>query len=179
MILINWHYYAREVIEFDTINFLTGKNGAGKSTLIDAMQIVLLGDTNGQHFFNKAANDRARRSLKGYLRGEYGDDGGSGFLYLRNGPFSSYLILEFFDTVRQTHLSAGVVFDCNYTAADEASFFILRDSLPVDALFADEAALEIRAFRHYLRQHYDRSQYDLGARRPANFRASCGPPWAV
>ncbi|MEG1577066.1 MAG: ATP-binding protein, partial [Clostridium sp.] len=53
MLLIHWHNYVKEVIEFDTINFLTGKTAAGKSTIIDALQLVLLGDTSGT-FFNKA-----------------------------------------------------------------------------------------------------------------------------
>ena len=57
------------MIEFSNINFLTGKNGSGKSTIIDALQLLLLGDTRG-NFFNKAANDRTERTLEGYLRGE-------------------------------------------------------------------------------------------------------------
>ena len=71
MLLINWHYFWNEMIEFEDINFLTGRNAAGKSTLIDALQLVLLGDTSG-HFFNKAANDKSNRTLKGYLYGEVG-----------------------------------------------------------------------------------------------------------
>ena len=47
MLLINWHYIKYQVIDFSQINFLTGKNGSGKSTIIDAMQLVLLGDTSG------------------------------------------------------------------------------------------------------------------------------------
>ena len=78
LLLINWHYFWKELIEFDTINFLTGANAAGKSTIIDAIQLLLLGDTSG-HFFNKAANDKSARTLKGYLWGEIGDDGDAGF----------------------------------------------------------------------------------------------------
>ena len=56
--IINWHYFYNVTFELDQINFLTGQNAAGKSTLIDAMQIVLLGDTSGRTF-NKAANENA------------------------------------------------------------------------------------------------------------------------
>ena len=45
VLLIHWHYFDIEEIEFDQLNFLTGQNASGKSTLIDAMQLVLLGDT--------------------------------------------------------------------------------------------------------------------------------------
>ena len=40
ILLINWLYFSKEIIEVGDINFLTGKNGAGKSTVIDALQIV-------------------------------------------------------------------------------------------------------------------------------------------
>ncbi|NJD02249.1 MAG: hypothetical protein FIA99_06550 [Ruminiclostridium sp.] len=56
-------------MKFDKLNFLTGKNASGKSTIIDAMQLILLGDTSGS-FFNKAAARHGNRTLAGYLRGE-------------------------------------------------------------------------------------------------------------
>ena len=65
MLLIHWHNYEKEVLDFDMINFLTGKTAAGKSTIIDALQLVLLGDTSGS-FFNKAANQKSARTLKSY-----------------------------------------------------------------------------------------------------------------
>ena len=34
ILLINWLYFSKELIEVGDINFLTGKNGAGKSTLL-------------------------------------------------------------------------------------------------------------------------------------------------
>ena len=56
--IINWHYFYNVTFEVDQVNFLTGQNAAGKSTLIDAMQVVLLGDTSGRTF-NKAANEKS------------------------------------------------------------------------------------------------------------------------
>ena len=67
ILLINWLYFSKELIEVGDINFLTGKNGAGKSTVIDALQIVLLGETNSRNF-NQAANEKSQRTLEGYLR---------------------------------------------------------------------------------------------------------------
>ena len=66
ILLINWLYFSKELIEVGDINFLTGKNGAGKSTVIDALQIVLLGETNSRNF-NQAANEKSQRTLEGYL----------------------------------------------------------------------------------------------------------------
>ena len=34
ILLINWLYFSKEVIEVGDVNFLTGKNGAGKSTAL-------------------------------------------------------------------------------------------------------------------------------------------------
>ena len=112
MLLIHWHHYEKELIDFEMINFLTGKTAAGKSTIIDALQLVLLGDTDG-NFFNKAANSRSARTLKSYLYGELGDDGDTGFRYLReNTRFTSYVALEFFDTQKNTPFVTGIVCDC-------------------------------------------------------------------
>ena len=82
--LINWHYFLNSKIDFGVINFLTGENAAGKSTLIDAMQVVLLGDTTGRSF-NKAANEKAGRTLKSYLRGEIGDNDIADIIVLSGG----------------------------------------------------------------------------------------------
>ena len=67
ILLMNWLYFSKQVIELDDINFLTGKTGAGKSTIIDALQIVLLGELNERNL-NKAANEHSQRTLDGYLR---------------------------------------------------------------------------------------------------------------
>ena len=111
MLLIHWYTYDRELIEFGNLNFLTGNTASGKSTIIDALQLVLLGDTNG-NFFNKAANDKSVRTLKSYLFGENGDDGETGFRYLRPCTFTSYVILEFEDTEKEQPFLAGIVCDC-------------------------------------------------------------------
>ena len=101
--IINWHYFWNETIDVRPIVFLTGVNGSGKSTLIDAIQLVLLGDTTGK-YFNKAAMDKSSRTLVGYLRGELGDTIDGGFKYLRNGRFTSYVALEYYDNLHnQAH----------------------------------------------------------------------------
>ena len=87
ILLINWLYFSKELIEVSDVNFLTGKNGAGKSTVIDALQIVLLGETNARNF-NQAANEKSQRTLDGYLRADMDENNP----YSRRGKdFSSYI----------------------------------------------------------------------------------------
>ena len=44
---------------------IIGANGAGKSTILDAIQFVL---TCSKSYFNKAANEKSKRNLVGYVR---------------------------------------------------------------------------------------------------------------
>ena len=152
MLLIHWHNYIKEVIELDTINFLTGKTASGKSTIIDALQLALLGDTGGA-YFNKAANQKSARTLKSYLFGEKGDDGDTGFRYLRNQRFSSYVALEFEDTERGRKFTAGIVCDCYKDQSYDFKWFILHSSGFPDNLFIDEksgAPYDIKGLKAFL-----------------------------
>ena len=106
ILLINWLYFSKEVIEVGDVNFLTGKNGAGKSTVIDALQIVLLGETNARNF-NLAANERSQRTLDGYLRADMDENNP----YSRRGKdFSTYIVCEFEDDVEHNSFVCGVMF---------------------------------------------------------------------
>ena len=160
MLLINWHYIKYQVIEFSNINFLTGKNGAGKSTIIDALQLVLLGDTSG-YYFNKAANDKSQRSLKGYLRGEVAEDEDSNTVYLRNDDFSSYLVLEFHDQKINKYFCLGIVFDSYGDGSHDHQFFYLNDKLP-DSHFIDQGTeLNRKALKAFFLNNYARGQYEF------------------
>jgi energy-coupling factor transporter ATP-binding protein EcfA2 len=160
LLLINWYYFWNEMIEFEAINFLTGKNKAGKSTIIDAMQLLLLGDTTG-HYFNKAANERSSRTLKGYLRGEIGDDGGAGFNYLREGRFSSYIALEFYDDGKNSRFTIGVVFDCYEDGSDEHRFFTLNAEIPENRFVVNKIPMSFRDLRNYCHKNYKKGGFDF------------------
>jgi uncharacterized protein YPO0396 len=156
LLLIHWHYFAHELITFDKINFLTGKNASGKSTIIDALQLLLLADTSGS-FFNKAANGKSARTLVGYLRGELGDDGGSGYRCLRNGRFTSYICAEFYDDIKKCSFTAGCCFDY-YSENDVPKLFFCFDgTIPENEFIEDETPMDIRALRHYLNNTYSSS----------------------
>ncbi len=164
LLLIHWYGYDKEVIEFGDINFLTGKTASGKSTIIDALQLLLLGDTSGT-FFNKAANDKSVRTLKGYLFGETGDDGDTGYQYLRNSRFTSYVALEFLDTEKNTNFVTGFVADCFKDQTYKSRWFILRDSALPENLFIDEKThvpytLESE-LKPFLNREIGKKKYDL------------------
>ncbi|SHJ59099.1 Uncharacterized protein YPO0396 [Geosporobacter subterraneus DSM 17957] len=160
MLLINWHYFWNEMIEFENINFLTGKNAAGKSTIIDALQLLLLGDTSG-HFFNKAANEKSGRTLKGYLRGEQGDDGDVGYRYLREGRFTSYIACELYDSVKSTSFTLGVVFDCYGDGTEEHRFFILNEEIPQNRFIIEKVPMSFKDLRNYFHKHYKKGSFEF------------------
>lgn len=142
-LLINWHYLDHELLELENVNFLTGKNASGKSTIIDAIQLLFLGDTN-EHYFNKAANERSRRTLRGYLRCEVGDDGESGSRYRRTGDFSSYLVGEFMDTEKRRPFCLGIVFDSYSDDKHEYRYFTLDSPLPDNHFLRNNVPMSIR-----------------------------------
>lgn len=151
ILLVNWHYITHEVLDFEDITFLTGKNGAGKSTILDALQVVLLGDTAG-HFFNKAANDNSKRTLRGYLWGELADDEHR-TLYLRDGTFSSYIVAEFEDVAKKRKFCLGVVFDCDGNGDHRHMFFSWQDELPEFHFIRDGVPLGIGDLRKWGASH--------------------------
>jgi energy-coupling factor transporter ATP-binding protein EcfA2 len=162
LLLIHWHYFVHECIEFDLINFLTGKNASGKSTIIDALQLVLLADTAG-HSFNKAASGRNSRTLRGYLLGELGDDEESGFKYLRSGRFTSYIALEFFDDEKDASFAAGCCFDVYSENDFPRLFFRFNGRIPghefIETTLTGRRAMDIAALRSWIREHYAQGSY--------------------
>ncbi len=160
LVLINWHYFWNETIDFQDINFLTGKNAAGKSTIIDALQLLLLGDTSG-YFFNKAANEKSSRTLKGYLKGEIGDDGDIGFRYLRTGRFSSYIACELYDDIKQRSLTLGVVFDSYEDDTFEHRFFILDSETPDNGFIHNKVPMSYKDLRSYVLKNYKKGKFNF------------------
>lgn len=157
ILLINWLYFSKELIEVGDVNFLTGKNGAGKSTVIDALQIVLLGETSPRNF-NQAANEKSQRTLDGYLRADMDENNPNS---RRGKDFSSYIACEFQDEVEGTSFVTGVVFDCRSDGSRQERFFIYVGTLPENCFIEDGEAMEIPALRRYLKQNYARAEiYD-------------------
>lgn len=150
ILLVNWLYFSKQLIEVEDINFLTGKNGAGKSTVIDALQIVLLGETNARNF-NQAANEKSQRTLDGYLRADMDENNP----YSRRGKdFSSYIVCEFWDDVEGAKFVTGVVFDCRSDGTHQDRFFIYDGVIPDNCFIENGEAIDIPTLRSFLKQNY-------------------------
>lgn len=160
MLLIKWYYIEHQMINFDSINFMTGKNASGKSTIIDALQIIMLGDTRG-NFFNKAANDKGGRTLDGYLKGEISDDESLGYKSKRSGRFTSYIAVEFLDTVEKKSFTCGIVFDSYSDSPTDHMFFILNDAIPENHFIDEEkkTAMDYKELKTYFAKNYSQGKF--------------------
>lgn len=141
VLILKWHYIEHECIQLGDINFLTGKNASGKSTLIDALQLVLLGDTKG-NFFNKAANERSLRSLDSYVRGELSDSE-TGYDYLRNGDFSSMIAIEVKDTIKKKTFVIGIHMDVYHDGSLNHRYFVMDDRIPEHHFIQQDVVMNI------------------------------------
>lgn len=155
MLIENWHYFEHQIIEFGRINLLTGGNSSGKSTIIDAMQVVLMGETNGSSF-NKAANGKSNRTLKSYLMGELGADADGSKKALRLGEqFTTQLVCEFRnDDNYADRFCLGALFDVEVNGDIHNTFFILRDRFDERDYADGDVPRNIEQFKKYCSSKY-------------------------
>ena len=155
ILLINWLYFSKELIEVGDVNFLTGKNGAGKSTVIDALQIVLLGETNARNF-NQAASEKSQRTLDSYLRADMDENNP----YSRRGKdFSTYIVCEFQDDAEGSSFVTGVMFDCRSDGSRRDFFFIYTGVIPRNCYIQQGEAMEITDLRRFLKENYSHVEF--------------------
>lgn len=155
LLLINWHYFQNTVIDFGTINFLTGKNSAGKSTIIDALQVVLMGETRSSAF-NRAASKKSERTLKSYLVGSMGEDVENGKKSLREGKdFSTYIVAEFYDDFKSEYFCLGAIFDSFSDGGDfNKRFFYLRSTIPDCRFIENGKTMDSRRATQYFKENH-------------------------
>lgn len=148
VLLINWLHYTKELVQMKTINFFTGNNGAGKSAFIDALQVVLLGETYKGNF-NQAANSRSSRTLEGYLYAQRAENSPKS----RKGKdFSSYIVCEFYDDVKKNHFVLGVVFDCAQNGDISKRYFMYDGEMPDHCYMVNQSAMDIDTLKAFLKK---------------------------
>ena len=152
LLLINWHYFTHQLLEFEQLNYMTGVNASGKSTIIDALQLVLLGDTAGR-YFNKSASGKSARTLESYLCGEISNNAEGGFRYLREGRFTSYAVTEWYDNEKRRSLSFGGVFDVHSPGDKTVRFFKYTGKIPDNHFIESRVPLDIPKLREYFKQY--------------------------
>lgn len=141
--LINWHRFTNETIELGDATLLSGENGAGKSTILDAIQFVI---TCSKANFNKAAQDKGKRTLNTYIRCKTGREDRP---YERTGELSAHVALEFFDEAKGHPFIIGAVMD---SASEEkepntAWYLMEKRELADDLFFKGKKIKSISAFR--------------------------------
>lgn len=146
--LENWHYIEYKTIDLsNNINFLTGQTGAGKSTIIDALQLIILGDLRGQ-YFNKAANENSKRKLIEYLKGMIEENSDDGKKFVRdNMDFSSYIVIEVYNSIEKEHFCLGIVFDVSKDSSWDSSFFMFKGGIPERGFLKDNIPLTIKGLK--------------------------------
>lgn len=139
--VLNWHLFQNKTIEVSENMLIVGENGSGKSTLLDAIQFVL---TAGKREFNKAAHDKGKRNLEGYVRGKLGVEETP---YLRQGYVVSHVALEFVSREDNTEQVLGVVIESPSVGSPERVYFYKTDTRLDEDWFLD--GKKVRTFKEF------------------------------
>lgn len=146
--LVNWHLFSNQTIEINNNTLISGENGSGKSTLLDALQYLLVGGRSGAKF-NIAANEDAKRTLDGYIRGRIGSEERE---FLRENDVISHVALEFYDEDEEQYSIVGVILDLPKNASLKERFYLLENLSIHEELFLDgNFPRDYRSMRDYLK----------------------------
>ncbi|HVY60987.1 MAG TPA: ATP-binding protein, partial [Planctomycetota bacterium] len=106
--LVQWYHFQDETLDIGESCLLLGDNGSGKTTVLDAVQVALVADAS-EVLLNRAANEKSKRTLYGYVRWKLGseDESRAGGVRFARGACTSYVVLEFSDD-----LDASLSFVC-------------------------------------------------------------------
>lgn len=145
--LVNWHAFIDETIHINNSAMISGENGAGKSTILDAVQFVL---TCSKNNFNKAANEKSKRNLIGYVRYKTGKENNE---YERSGNVSSHVALEFYEESKKKYFIIGAVIDSASETSEKVLWYRIENKRIEDISFiCDENPRDISNFKVYAKE---------------------------
>src|SRR5437899_12314969 len=136
--LVQWYHFQDHVFPVGANCLLVGDNGSGKTTVLDAIQIALVADAS-EALFNRAANEKSRRTLHGYVRWKIGseDEKRPGAVRFGRGACTSYVLLEFRDDRdAAASFTCGVGFEASETDTEIAKLYFLVPGATVQDLEA-------------------------------------------
>jgi uncharacterized protein YPO0396 len=132
--LVQWYHFQDETMPIGGSCILLGDNGSGKTTVLDAIQIALVADFS-EILLNRAANEKSRRALYGYVRWKIGseDESRPGEVRYGRRSCSSYVMLEFSDDQGKNSFTCGAGFEATETDTEVTKlFFVVPDAKVAD-----------------------------------------------
>ena len=160
--LVQWYHFQDELLPIGASCLLLGDNGSGKTTILDAIQVALVADLSDV-LLNRAANEKSRRALYGYVRWKIGaeDESRPGAVHFGRGACNSYVMLEFADDGDPSRrFTCGIGFEATESDTDVAKVYFVVSGAHAKDVGAVAAPANgsgarvvrpLRDFRHWLR----------------------------
>jgi uncharacterized protein YPO0396 len=174
--LVQWYHLQDELLPIGASCLLLGDNGSGKTTVLNAIQVGLVADLS-EVLLNRAANEKSRRALYGYVRWKIGaeDESRQGAVHFGRGACTSYVMLEFVDDEDPSVVfTCGIGFDATEADTDITKVYFVvpgtsaRDVGATTALgngAAEHVVRPLRDLRLWLRGHRGLYWHDAGTYR--------------
>lgn len=172
--LVQWYHFEDETLPISGSCLLLGDNGSGKTTILDAIQIALVGDLS-EVLLNRAANEKSRRTLHGYVRWKIGseDESRPGAMRYGRGACTSYVMLQFSDNeIPDSVFTCGMAFEATETDSELAKIHFVAPGKTTGDVEAVATLVDrrqivrpLKEFRTWLRSHDGKYWQDAGTYR--------------